>query len=69
MKNMKNGFEDWGVLCAIYKLVLFELNRVTTILFELKTEEMGGKGGIMWSFVICTAACQILGYQRTVANG
>jgi hypothetical protein len=28
---------------AIYKLVLFE-NRVTRIMFELKTEEMGEEG-------------------------
>jgi hypothetical protein len=56
----------WGVLFAIYKLVLFE-KRVTRIMFELKTEEMGEEGWIMCSFFICTA-CQILGYQRTVAK-
>ena len=37
------------------------------LFFELKTEEIEGKGCKMWSFVICTA-CQILGYQRTVAK-
>jgi hypothetical protein len=36
-------------------------------MFELKTEEMGGKGCVMWSFIIYSA-CQILGYQRTVAK-
>jgi hypothetical protein len=54
------------VLFAIYKLVLFE-NRVTRIRFELKTEEMGGKGCRMCSIIICTA-CQIPGYQTTVAE-
>jgi hypothetical protein len=52
------------VLFGVYKVVLFE-NRVMRIMFGLKTEEMGGKGCIMWSFMIYTA-CQILGYQRTV---
>jgi hypothetical protein len=47
MNNIKNGFKDWGVLFAIYKLVLFE-NRVMRIMFKLKTEE---KGCIMWSFI------------------
>jgi hypothetical protein len=37
------------------------------IMVELKTEEMGGKGCKMWSFIIYTV-CQILGYQRTVAK-
>jgi hypothetical protein len=37
------------------------------IMFELKIEEMGGKGCIMWSFIICTV-CQILGYERTVTE-
>jgi hypothetical protein len=55
-----------GVLFAIYMLVLFE-NRVTRIMFELKTEEMGGKRCISCSFVMCTA-CQILGYQTAVAK-
>jgi hypothetical protein len=36
-------------------------------MFGLKAEEMGGKGCIMWSFIICTA-CQVLGYQRTLAK-
>jgi len=47
-------------------LALLE-NKVTRIMLELKTEEMGGKGCIMCSFIICTA-CQILGYQTTVAK-
>jgi hypothetical protein len=64
MKNIKKGFGDGGVLFAIHKLVLFE-NRVMRIMFELKTEEMGGKGCLMWSFIIYTA-CQIVVYQRTV---
>jgi hypothetical protein len=55
-----------GVLFAIYKLVLFE-NRVMRIMFELKTEELGRKGCILWSFIIYTA-CQILEYQRRVAK-
>ena len=29
------------------------------IMFEIKTEEIGGKGCIMWNFIIYTA-CQIL---------
>jgi hypothetical protein len=37
------------------------------ILFELKTEEFGRKRNIMWSSIIYIA-CQILGYQRTVAK-
>jgi len=52
------------MLFAINKVVLFG-NRVMRIMFELKTEKMGGKGCIMWSFVIYTA-CQILGYHRAV---
>jgi hypothetical protein len=32
-------------------------------MFELKTMEMGGKGCIMWSCIICTA-CQILGLSK-----
>jgi len=32
-------------------------------MFELKTEEMGGKGCIMCSFIICTAC-----HQTTVAK-
>jgi hypothetical protein len=51
------------VLFAIYKLVLFE-NRVMRIMFELKTEELGRKGCILWSCIIYTA-CHILGYQGT----
>ena len=42
MNNIKKGFSDWGVLFALYKLVLFE-NRMMRITFELKTEEIGGK--------------------------
>ena len=52
------------MLLAIYKLVLFG-NRVMGIMFELKTEEMGGKRGIMLSFMIYSA-CEIVGYQRAV---
>jgi len=66
MNNIKKGFQDWGVLFAIYKLLLFE-NRVMRIMFKLKTEELGRKGCILWSFIIYTA-CQILGYQRTVTK-
>jgi hypothetical protein len=32
-------------------------------MFELKTEEMGGKGCIMWSNIIYTA-CQVLGLSQ-----
>jgi hypothetical protein len=42
MNNIKRGFEDLGVLFAIYKLVLFE-NRVMRIMSGLKTEELGRK--------------------------
>ena len=45
---------------------LFE-NRVMRIMFELTTEEVGGEGCIMWSFIICTV-CQVVGYQRTVTK-
>jgi len=38
MNIIKNGFEHWGVLFAIYKLVLFD-NRMMRIMFDLKTEE------------------------------
>ena len=41
------------------------LNRVMRIMFELNTEELGGEGCIMWSFIICTA-CEVVGYQRTL---
>jgi hypothetical protein len=37
------------------------------IVFELKIEEVGGKGCIMWSFIIYTA-CQVVGNQRTVTK-
>jgi hypothetical protein len=36
-------------------------------MLKLKAEEMGGKEGIMWSFIICTA-CLVVGYQRTLAK-
>jgi uncharacterized membrane protein YphA (DoxX/SURF4 family) len=36
-------------------------------MFDLKTEEMGGEGCIMCSFIICTA-CQILGCQTELAK-
>ena len=42
-------------------------NRVMRIMFELKTEELGGKGCIMWSFIIYTA-CQVVGNPRTVTK-
>ena len=65
MSNIKKGFEAWGVLRAIYKLIMFE-KWMMRMKFELITEEMGGKGCIMCSFMIYTA-CQTVGYQRTVA--
>jgi len=37
------------------------------IMFELKTEELGAEGYIMWSLIICTA-CQVVGNQRTVTK-
>jgi hypothetical protein len=37
------------------------------IIFELKTEELDGRGCIMWSFMIYTA-CQVVGNQRTVTK-
>jgi hypothetical protein len=40
---------------------------VVRIMFELKTEELGGKGCLMWSFIIYSA-CQVVGYQRTVTK-
>ena len=47
-------------------MVLFE-NRVRRKMLDLKTLEMGGKGCIMYSFIIYTA-CHVVGYQRTVAK-
>ena len=37
------------------------------IMFELKTEELGRKGCILWSFIIYSA-CQIVRYERTVTK-
>jgi len=37
------------------------------IMFELKTEKLGGEGYIMWSLIICTA-CQVVGNQRKVTK-
>ena len=37
------------------------------IMFVLYTEELGGEGCIMWSFIICTA-CEVVGYQRRVTK-
>ena len=64
VKNIKKGLYYCGVIFAIYKLVQFG-NRVMGIMFELKTEGMGGKRGIMWSLMIYSA-CEIVGYQRAV---
>jgi hypothetical protein len=65
MNNTKMATRTWEC-CLPYKLFLFE-NGVMRIMFELKTEDMGGKGCKMWAFMIYTA-CQILGYQRRVAR-
>jgi len=54
------------VFFAIYKPAVFE-SRVVGIMFELKTEELGREGCILWSFIIYSA-CQILGYQRKVTK-
>jgi len=43
---------------------LFE-NRMMGIMFELKTEDVGGEGCIMLSLIFCTA-CQVVGNQRKV---
>jgi hypothetical protein len=51
-----------GGVLTIYKLGLFE-DVVMRIMFELKTEEIGGKGCIMCSFIIHTA-CHILGVSK-----
>jgi len=53
--------------CFLPFISWFWLRTVTRIMFEFKTEEMGGEGWIMCSFIICTA-CHILGYQTTVAK-
>jgi len=37
------------------------------IMFELKTEELGGEGGTMWSLIICTAF-QVVGNHRRVTK-
>jgi len=42
------------VFFAIYKLVVLE-NKVIGIMIELKTEELGRKGCILWSFIIYSA--------------
>jgi hypothetical protein len=56
LNNIRKGLYKLGsAFCNLYKLVLFE-NRVMRVMFELKTEEMGGKGWIMWS-VITYIAC------------
>jgi len=57
-------YTQGGVLFAIYKLIE---NRMMGIMFELKTEELGGEGYIMWSLIVCTA-CQVVGNQRTVTK-
>ena len=67
MDNIRKGAEDWGVLFAVYKLIVFE-NRAMGMMCELKADEMGRKGCILWSFIVHTA-CKILGYQGTVAKG
>ena len=48
---------------AIYKFVVFE-NGVMGIMFELKTEELGRKGCILWTFIMYRA-CEVLRYQGT----
>jgi hypothetical protein len=50
------------VLADNYRLSVFE-NSVTGIRCELKAEEMGGNGCIMWSFMICSA-WKILGLSK-----
>jgi hypothetical protein len=35
------------------------------IMFELKGEELGGKGCIVWSFIVYSA-CQKVGYQKNI---
>ena len=37
------------------------------IMFVLYTEELGGEGCIMWSFIICTP-CEVVGYQGRVTE-
>ena len=37
------------------------------IMFEIKTEEIGGKGCIMWNFIIYTA-CQILRVSKNIVK-
>jgi hypothetical protein len=65
MNNTKMATGTWE--CSLPdKLFLFE-NGMMRIMFELKTEGMGGKGCKMWAFIICTAR-QILWYQRRVAK-
>jgi len=54
-----------AVECFLPFINWFWLRTVTRIMFELKTEEMGGEGWIMCSFIICTA-CHIPVYQRTM---
>ncbi len=66
INNIKKGFSDWGVLFALYKLVLLQ-NRVMRINVWSKDVGNQRKGCVMWSFIIY-AALQILGYQRTMAN-
>ena len=66
MDSLKKELLQLGVLIAIYKLGLFE-NVVMRIMFEIKTEEIGGKGCIMWSSVIYTA-CQIVGVSKNSAK-
>jgi hypothetical protein len=65
MNNTKMATKTWEC-CLPYKLFVFE-NGVMRIMFQPKTEDMGGEGCKMWAFIIYTA-CQILGYQRREAK-
>jgi len=53
------------VLFVIYSWLFG--NRMMRIMFELKREELGGEGCVMWSFIIYTA-CEVVGNERTVTE-
>ena len=66
MNNIKKRACKTGECFLPFIRWLFE-NRMMGIMFELKREELGGEGYIMWSLIICTA-CQVVGNQRKVTK-
>jgi hypothetical protein len=66
------GLNNIKLACRVGECFLPSLSwlvekTVKRIMFELKTEELGGKGCIMWNFIIYSA-CQVVGNQRAVTQ-